>query len=86
VPSTPNAAPEAPRQPLLHDLVTTVLAPTCALSGTDGQIQPSGVRGLFHADTRVLSRARLLVDEREPTPIGYSPDGPGGTRFVCLVR
>ena len=49
-------------QPLLHDLVGVVLAPTSTLSGQDGQIRPAGVQGVFHADARVLSRAELLVD------------------------
>nr|WP_055502181.1 glycogen debranching N-terminal domain-containing protein [Nonomuraea pusilla] len=73
-------------QPLLHDLVSTVLAPTTALSGADGQIRPAGVQGLFHADARVLSEARLLVDGREAEPIGHAVPGPGVSRFVSLAR
>ncbi|MGW3352451.1 amylo-alpha-1,6-glucosidase [Nonomuraea rubra] len=73
-------------QPLLHDLVSTVLAPTTALSGTDGQIRPAGVQGLFHADARVLSQAGLLVDGREPEPIGHAVPAPGVSRFVSLAR
>ncbi|RCG32384.1 amylo-alpha-1,6-glucosidase [Sphaerisporangium album] len=81
-------ADEAPRryQPLLHDLVVAVLAPTSALSGADGQIRPGGVQGLFHADVRVLSEATLLLDGREPEPIGHALTGPGGARFVVLPR
>ncbi|MCW2879016.1 MAG: hypothetical protein JWQ95_3116 [Sphaerisporangium sp.] len=86
--ATLDAAPEtSPRyQPLLHDLVCTVLAPTSALSGADGQIDPVGAQGLFHADSRALSRARLLVDGREPEHIGHALTGPGGARFVSLAR
>ncbi|MFF5206064.1 glycogen debranching N-terminal domain-containing protein [Streptosporangium sp. NPDC000396] len=73
-------------QPLLHDLVSTVMAPTIALGGTDGQIRPAGVQGLFHADSRALSQARLEVDGREPEAVGHAPDGPGGARFVGLLR
>lgn len=73
-------------QPLLHDLVATVLAPTSALSGADGQIRAAGVQGVFHADTRVLSQAVLLVDGREPEPIGHAERGPGVSRFVSLAR
>jgi len=57
-------------QPLLHDLVPTIAAPTSALSGADGQIRPAGVQGVFHADRRVLSAAVLRLDDREPEPIG----------------
>jgi glycogen debranching enzyme len=73
-------------QPLLHDLVSSVLAPTSVLSGADGQIRAAGVQGLFHADSRALSQVRMLVDGHEPEALGYAPTGPGGTRFVSLPR
>ncbi|GAA0405658.1 amylo-alpha-1,6-glucosidase [Acrocarpospora corrugata] len=73
-------------QPLLHDLISTVMAPTSALSGADGQIRPAGVQGLFHADSRALSQAILLVDGHEPEAIGYAPAGPGRSRFTSLAR
>ncbi|MCY1145196.1 amylo-alpha-1,6-glucosidase [Actinoplanes sp. Pm04-4] len=75
-----------PLQPLLHDLVPTLAAPTSALSGADGQIRASGVQGVFHADCRVLSLAVLRLDGREPEPIGHAAAGPGATRFVSLAR
>ena len=75
-----------PLQPLLHDLVPTIAAPTTALSGADGQIRPAGVQGVFHADRRVLSAAVLRLDDREPTPIGWASAGPGVTRFVAVAR
>ncbi|MCG5221105.1 glycogen debranching N-terminal domain-containing protein [Streptosporangium soli] len=73
-------------QPLLHDLVSTVLAPTTALSGTDGQIRAAGVQGLFHADARALSQVTLAVDGREPEAVGHAVQAAGRTRFVSLVR
>ncbi|MFI5888754.1 glycogen debranching N-terminal domain-containing protein [Actinoplanes sp. NPDC051513] len=73
-------------QPLLHDLVPTIAAPTTALSGPDGQIRPAGVQGVFHADRRVLSAAVLRLDDRSPDPIGWAPAGPGATRFVSVAR
>ncbi|MCO8271007.1 amylo-alpha-1,6-glucosidase [Actinoplanes sp. TRM 88003] len=75
-----------PLQPLLHDLVPTLAAPTSALSGPDGQIRASGVHGVFHADRRVLSLAVLRLDDREPEPIGHAAIGAGATRFVSLAR
>ncbi|GII56648.1 amylo-alpha-1,6-glucosidase [Planotetraspora thailandica] len=62
------------------------MAPTSALSGADGQIRAAGVQGLFHADSRALSQARLLVDDAEPEAIGHAHAGPGRTRFVSLAR
>jgi glycogen debranching enzyme len=90
--TTPGANPQEDPgtsrrfQPLLHDLVSTVLAPTSALSGADGQIRRAGAQGLYHADRRALSQARLLIDGREPEPIGHALTGPGGARFVSLPR
>lgn len=86
-PAGESAAAEAYRlQPLLHELVSTVMAPTGALSGADGQIRPSGVQGLFHADHRALSQATLLVDGREPEAVGHVHEEAGRTRFVSLAR
>jgi glycogen debranching enzyme len=75
-----------PVQPLLHDLVATVAAPSSALSGRDGQIRGSGVQGVFHTDVRVLSAAILRVDGHEPDGIGYATEGSGVARFVGLAR
>lgn len=73
-------------QPLLHDLICTVRAPTVALSGADGQIRAAGVHGVFHADRRVLSQAVLRIDGGEPESIGHAPAGSGRTHFVALAR
>ncbi|MFI2650490.1 glycogen debranching N-terminal domain-containing protein [Micromonospora fulviviridis] len=73
-------------QPLLHDLVGVVHAPTSALGDAAGQIRPHGVQGVFHADARVLSRAELRLDGREPEPLTRGSAGPHGTRFVALAR
>ncbi|SIN38721.1 glycogen debranching N-terminal domain-containing protein [Micromonospora cremea] len=73
-------------QPLLHELVGVVLAPTSALGDATGQIRPTGVQGVFHADARVLSRAELRVDDRELEGLTRGDDGPHGARFVSLAR
>ncbi|SCL21698.1 Glycogen debranching enzyme (alpha-1,6-glucosidase) [Micromonospora rhizosphaerae] len=73
-------------QPLLHDLVGVVFAPTSALGDESGQIRPAGVQGVFHADARVLSRAELRIDEREPEGLIRGPVDPHTTRFVALAR
>ncbi|HEX2771296.1 MAG TPA: glycogen debranching N-terminal domain-containing protein [Micromonosporaceae bacterium] len=77
---------DRPVQPPLHDLVGAALSPTSMLSRPDGEIRPTGVQGVFHADVRVLSRAELLVDGREPEPLTQTLDGPHGARFVSVVR
>jgi hypothetical protein len=74
-------------QPLLHDLVSVVLAPTSALSDVAGQIRPgTGVQGVFRADARMLSQVELRIDGREPDPVAHAPSGPHGARFVGLAR
>lgn len=72
-------------QPLLHDLLAAVHAPTQAWSAQDGQIR-DGAQGVLHGDVRVLSGAVLTVDGREPEAIGGAPDGLGRVRVTTLTR
>ncbi|MBN9608670.1 MAG: hypothetical protein BGO26_11315 [Actinobacteria bacterium 69-20] len=78
--------PDAARQPLLHDLVTCVAAPTTVLSAPDGQIRATGAHGALIADVRVISRAELTVDGAEPEPVAGISTGPGAAEFIGLVR
>jgi glycogen debranching enzyme len=66
----------------IHDRTATVSAPAYALSGADGQIQPSGMDGLFVADVRVLSAAVLSLGGAPILPLAQVHEGPGRTRFV----
>jgi glycogen debranching enzyme len=70
----------------IHDLTATVLAPSAALSGADGQIRAVGMQGVFLGDTRVLRQARLSFDDTEPRALTGRAEGPGRTRFVAFVR
>lgn len=73
-------------QPLLHDLMPAVMAPTQAWSGADGQVRAHGAQGVYQADLRVLSRAVLTVAGREPETIAAGSVGPGAVEVVALVR
>ena len=75
-----------PRQPLLHDLLTALSAPTQAWSAPDGQIRPQGAQGVFHGDVRVVSRAELTVSGEEPEVIAVRADGAGAVNVVALAR
>ncbi len=75
-----------PRQPLLHELLVALAAPTQAWSGLDGQIRPEGAQGAYHGDLRVLSGAVLRVGGEEPEPIGAGGDGPGRVLAVHVAR
>ncbi len=73
-------------QPLLHDLITCVSSPTVVLSGTDGQIRPTGAQGAFTADIRVLSRVELRIEGHRLEPIGSALVGADSAEFMALLR
>ena len=74
------------RQPLLHNLVCSVQAPTVVLTGRDGQLRREGAQGVLHGDIRVLSRAELTVDGAEPEAIAGGLDAGQVGRFSAVVR
>ncbi len=73
-------------QPFLHELVACVRAPTCVLSGDDGQLRAHGAHGLFHADVRHLAELTVAVDGVEPAPVGHQLLDGGSARFVGALR
>ncbi|HET8958869.1 glycogen debranching N-terminal domain-containing protein, partial [Nocardioides sp.] len=76
------------RQPLLHEQLVALAAPTQAWSGTDGQIR-AGLRnlhGVFHADIRVLSEAVLTIAGAEPEVIATANPRVGTVKVVALAR
>lgn len=78
-----------PLQPLLHELVTVLAAPTQVLSDRSGRIRFSPDRqraeGLVHADVRVLAEAELTVDG-EPGDHLATTEGSGQATFTYLLR
>lgn len=79
--STPSPVP----QPYLHDLVTTLCAPTVVVSGADGQVG-SGADGLFRHDRRLLAHLVVDVDGQAPVPVGHDGPDPRTARFTGVVR
>lgn len=73
-------------QPLLHDVVLCVTAPAFAASPRDGQLTGTGVDGFYDHDRRLLHTLRLLVDGREPEPIGVQQLGPDRVKFTAVHR
>ncbi|SFA83059.1 glycogen debranching N-terminal domain-containing protein [Cellulomonas marina] len=73
-------------QPLLHDLLAAVAAPTQAWSAPDGQLRAAGAQGIYQADTRLVRSALLTVGGAEPETVAAGPDGPGAVRVTALVR
>ncbi len=75
-----------PRQPLLHDSVVVLRAPTQAWSADDGDMGSAPIHGIYHGDTRVVSGLRVSVGGSEPEAIGLAPRGASGATFVSLLR
>ncbi|MFF4584688.1 glycogen debranching N-terminal domain-containing protein [Streptomyces sp. NPDC001388] len=73
-------------QPLLHDVVICVAAPAFAASPRDGQLRGLRAEGFYGHDRRLLHTACLLIDHREPEPIGVQPLGPDQVRFTSVHR
>jgi glycogen debranching enzyme len=74
------------QQPYLHELLACVAAPALALADPDGQLRDSGVRGIYLADRRILSRSVLTVAGAELAAISGEPAGSSGTRGVSVAR
>ncbi|MGW2961946.1 glycogen debranching N-terminal domain-containing protein [Streptomyces sp. NPDC001220] len=73
-------------QPLLHDVILCVTAPAFTASPRDGQLTGARVDGFYDHDRRLLHTLRLLVDDREPEPIGVQPLGPARVKFTAVHR
>jgi hypothetical protein len=84
-----GAEPEQLRQPFLHELVTSVAAPTQVLSDRTGDIVASrpgpGAQGIIHADVRVVSDLRVTVEGTTAEHIATGTDGTE-TVFTGLLR
>ncbi|GAB2453355.1 glycogen debranching N-terminal domain-containing protein [Xylanimonas ulmi] len=81
-----SAGQTAPVQPFLDDLTATVRAPSQAWCAADGQIAPTGLQGVYHADVRVLASAVVRVDGALPEAISSGPMGPGAHESVSVLR
>ncbi|MFD4504787.1 glycogen debranching N-terminal domain-containing protein [Streptomyces sp. NPDC058457] len=73
-------------QPLLHDVVMCVAAPAFVASPRDGQLRGLRAEGFYGHDRRLLHTVCLLIDGREPEPIGVQPLGPDRVRFTSVHR
>lgn len=83
---TPDGLHTHGLQPLLHELVAVLAAPTQVWSGRDGQVRPSGAQGVYLGDVRVLSQVVLTVGGTEPEPVSHALVHAGEGVFVGLAR
>jgi len=89
-PTTPRRAlpVPAPRplQPLLHDSVVQLAAPTQVWSADDGDAGGRPIHGFYHSDVRLLSRVALTVGGAAPEAIGHALVDAGTATFTSLAR
>ncbi|WP_295128095.1 glycogen debranching N-terminal domain-containing protein [uncultured Leifsonia sp.] len=75
-----------PLQPLLHDSVVLLTAPSQAWSAADGTVDGAGIHGFYHSDLRVLDRILFTVGGDRPEHIATAgPDAATGV-FTGLAR
>jgi glycogen debranching enzyme len=73
-------------QPLLHDSVVLLSAPSQAWSNTDGDMYGYGIQGFYHSESRVLSEIALLVDGKRPEHLSNALVDATTATFVSLAR
>ncbi len=76
----------SPVQPLLHDGVIALCAPTQVWSATDGEVGDQPIHGVYHSDTRILSHRTLRVGGERPEGISHSAADASVVHFVGLLR
>ena len=67
------------------DLVSLVEGSTFTISDASGDITPHGPQGLFHRDTRFLSRLQLLVNGGQPESLAARRIDAYSARFVLRL-
>lgn len=75
-----------PLQPLLHDSVVALTAPSQAWSTPDGAVDGVGIHGFFHSDLRVLDRIELTVAGSPLEHIATAGPDAATAVFTSLAR
>lgn len=83
---TTAVTPTVPLQPLLHDEVVVVAAPTQAWSGRDGSIGANPVHGYWTGDQRFVARVDVRVAGTDVEPVAVVPSGARAVVFSGLLR
>ncbi|HUF58777.1 MAG TPA: glycogen debranching N-terminal domain-containing protein [Actinomycetota bacterium] len=82
--ATPGVEPDAfdESQPVPASTVTLVEGATFTICGPDGDLDGSGVAGLFVGDTRICSRLVLSIDGDGVEPLTLAARSPSSATFV----
>ncbi|TXN30468.1 glycogen debranching N-terminal domain-containing protein [Lacisediminihabitans profunda] len=73
-------------QPLLHDEIVILRAPTQAWSSPSGAIGSGAIHGIYHSDVRIVSRVEVRYDGYEVESIATVPGGAESVAFIGLLR
>lgn len=73
------------RQPLLHDSVVALAAPTQAWSAADGRMH-AAIHGVYHSETRVIRGLDLSVDDEPLESLSHAVRGATQVSFSGLAR
>ncbi|KTR08842.1 amylo-alpha-1,6-glucosidase [Curtobacterium luteum] len=87
--STPTTTAEAlamPRQPLLHDEVVVLAAPTQAWSDRHGTVGTNPVHGYWTGDQRFVSRVGVTIASTDVEPVSTAPADAREVVFSALLR
>ena len=83
---TDHSTAEDPKQPLLHDSVVQVAAPTQAWSDGAGEMGGSPIHGFYHSDVRIIRSLSLTADWTALEALSRSDEGSALSTFVSLAR
>ena len=76
----------APLQPLLHEAIMVLRAPTQFWSAPDGSVDPAAVHGVYHSDTRLLRGIGLTVNGQVPEYLSGGGERSNTVRISSLLR
>ncbi|MFT4136007.1 glycogen debranching N-terminal domain-containing protein [Microbacterium sp.] len=76
----------AARQPLLHDAVIALHAPTQVWSGACGDLGDAPVHGVYHGDVRHIGALRVEVDGAKAEAICHTAAEAAEVRFDGVLR
>ncbi|MFJ4220194.1 amylo-alpha-1,6-glucosidase [Curtobacterium luteum] len=85
-PTTKAEAPAMPLQPLLHDEVVVLAAPTQAWSDRHGSVGTNPVHGYWTGDQRVVSSVGVSVTGSDVEPVSVAPASAREVVFSALLR
>lgn len=74
------------RQPLLHDEIVVLRAPTQAWSSRTGEIGGMPVHGIYHSDVRIVSSEQVTVDGQAGEHLAVATLGADTVAFHSLLR